>query len=587
MATDQEMIERIAKLSTAIQQHKSVSNNLQRSRGGYYSPPSSRGRPSYVSYRGRGGNMSLSNTAPRNTVMPYYSVSTSNKYIKPVSERPSATTHLSSPLVASNNRSLRVSNPPLSAAGITTPKSHNKKLIINHKGTNTTANNTTVKSIDALTGRKQVAIDGIDFVVKGKKLIRKDLFDSNMTRTNLTMANTTAPKISIRKSIKSPKRRHKNKNFGKAPTTIRHPRQKGNMVFVRGPEGYVRQGRSGKSLVLNTHRCSIKKLRNCGFFTRYGKCPNGARCPFVHDTSRRAICPRFLQNRCKKAASECRLSHTPNPHIMPHCVHFQKGHCMNDPCIYAHVLVSKDAPVCRAFAMEGYCPKGLECDEKHIHVCPEFAETGICSNANCRLPHVARRSANNRQDKQAAGIVRLGSWVSPQYYHAQKLARAEKRKAIEEATAAKVWTRPALIQEEKEQAREKEEQSGFVRLFDDSDDDDGWSQYERGSDVGAEEPLRFKDDDEEDDDDEEEEDDDDDTGDDYGDEDEDEVEVEREKDDIGNKCAERVTVANYQGEESDQDDFFYDAAEIGSSENEIDDEVVYYEKTSDIEMSDS
>lgn len=368
------------------------------------------------------------------------------------------------------------------------------------------------------------------------------------------------------------------------PATTRRHHAKGNMVFVRGPEGYVRQGRSGKSLVLNSHKGAIKKPRYCGFFTRYGKCPNGARCPFVHDINRRAICPRFLQNRCKKTAAECRLSHTPNPHIMPHCVHFQRGHCTNDPCMYTHVLVSKEAPVCRAFAMEGYCPKGLDCDEKHVHVCPEFAETGKCSNANCRLPHVARRSKQDQgnQSNQTAGIVRLGSWVSPQYYHAQKMAKAEKRKAVEEATAAKVWTRPALIQEAKEQAREKEEEDGFVRLFDDSDEDDGWSQYERSSDTGAEEePLRFRD--EADEEEEEEE----------GDEDEDDEEDQDEEVDQEGQDQTQAPEDMQQdvaSEESDQDDFFdaVDAESPANEANEEDSDVEeVYEEASDTEMSDA
>lgn len=43
--------------------------------------------------------------------------------------------------------------------------------------------------------------------------------------------------------------------------------RKGNMVFVRGPEGYVRQGPNGKSLVLKSKRVS---RRYCGHYTRYG-----------------------------------------------------------------------------------------------------------------------------------------------------------------------------------------------------------------------------------------------------------------------------------------------------------------------------
>jgi hypothetical protein len=142
--------------------------------------------------------------------------------------------------------------------------------------------------------------------------------------------------------------------------------------------------------------------------------------------------------------------------------------------------------------MEGYCQKGLECQEKHVHVCPEFAETGKCSNANCRLPHVAKRTA---EKNASAGIIRLGSWVSPQYFHAQKMAKAEKRKAIEEAAASKVWIKP-VEEPSKEQVREKEENDGFVRLFDDSDEDDGWSQFER-EDTEDIKSLRFNDEEEE------------------------------------------------------------------------------------------
>lgn len=274
--------------------------------------------------------------------------------------------------------------------------------------------------------------------------------------------------------------------LGQAPGAIK--RKGGNMVFTRGLEGYVRQGRSGKSLVLSTQ---AKKPRYCGFFTRYGKCPNAHRCTFQHDVNRRAICPRFIQNKCQKA---CKLSHTPNEFNMPHCVHFQKGSCKNDPCMYMHVRTSTDAPVCKAFAMEGYCSKGLECVEKHVHVCPEFAETGQCSNANCRLPHVAKRTASTAK---ASGIIRLGSWVSPQYFHAQKMAKLEKKKAAEDAAAAKVWKRPQPEPlETGEERKEKEEEDGFVRLFDDSDDDDGWSQFERESDSDIK-SLRFGDDEEE------------------------------------------------------------------------------------------
>lgn len=186
MATDQEMMDRIAKLSSAIEQQKHMASN----RGGYYG----RGRP----FRGRGGNMSLSTRHP---AAPYYPAN--NKYINPatVKARPAALTKANhqphSFAVSTPTSSMSTASPlPLP------PQSRNKKLVINHKGSNTTTSNTMVKSVDPATGRKQVAIDGVDFVVKGKKLIRKDLFDSNMTKTNLMMANSTAPKVLVRKSIK-------------------------------------------------------------------------------------------------------------------------------------------------------------------------------------------------------------------------------------------------------------------------------------------------------------------------------------------------------------------------------------------------
>jgi hypothetical protein len=235
-----------------------------------------------------------------------------------------------------------------------------------------------------------------------------------------------------------------------------------------------------------------------------------------------------------------------------------------------HVKVSKDAPVCKSFAMEGYCPKGLDCDEKHVHVCPEFAETGKCSNANCRLPHVARRT--NSTEKQA-GIVRLGSWVSPQYFYQQKLAKTEKRKAIEDAAAAKVWTRPELLQEKqqqqqdvlvnKEEVREAEEQQGYIRLFNDSDDDDGWSQFEKSSEVGDEEiqSLRFN-------------------------EEEDNEEEEEENEDNEEEDVEDESDEDSEGEFQDAEEYpNLDMNDANSDEDQSDVEEVY-EEVSDTEMSD-
>jgi hypothetical protein len=48
--------------------------------------------------------------------------------------------------------------------------------------------------------------------------------------------------------------------------------------------------------------------------------------------------------------------------------------------------------VCRPFGIYGYCDKGLNCDERHVHECPDFSNTGKCTTKGCRLPHREKAS---------------------------------------------------------------------------------------------------------------------------------------------------------------------------------------------------
>jgi hypothetical protein len=52
--------------------------------------------------------------------------------------------------------------------------------------------------------------------------------------------------------------------------------------------------------------------------------------------------------------------------------------------------VTPGAPVCRDFATLGYCEKGDTCDQRHVHECPDYANSGVCNKKRCRLPHVDR-----------------------------------------------------------------------------------------------------------------------------------------------------------------------------------------------------
>ena len=116
------------------------------------------------------------------------------------------------------------------------------------------------------------------------------------------------------------------------------------------------------------------------------------------------MCRDFLQKGKCPSGESCDLSHEPVPERVPACVHFLRGTCTADPCRYTHVHVNPAAPVCRAFAMLGYCSKGIDCAEKHVHECPDWSNHGTCRNKRCRLPHVDRagqlrkRKENNTEE---------------------------------------------------------------------------------------------------------------------------------------------------------------------------------------------
>jgi hypothetical protein len=49
----------------------------------------------------------------------------------------------------------------------------------------------------------------------------------------------------------------------------------------------------------------------------------------------------------------------------------------------------------------GYCEKGIDCDKRHVLECPDYAETGDCTNKKCKLPHT--RHAHVERQKAGAG----------------------------------------------------------------------------------------------------------------------------------------------------------------------------------------
>ncbi|KAF2754081.1 hypothetical protein EJ05DRAFT_469172 [Pseudovirgaria hyperparasitica] len=149
---------------------------------------------------------------------------------------------------------------------------------------------------------------------------------------------------------------------------------------------------------LSYHGCFDSPLiKACGLFTLFnhtdislGQCSKGPACRFTHNASKVAMCKDFLAKGNCPLGDACDLSHEPNAHRVPACVHFLRGNCTNEHCRYAHVRVNPVAPVCSDFAKIGYCEKGVDCAERHVHECPDYANKGLCRNKKCRLPHVDR-----------------------------------------------------------------------------------------------------------------------------------------------------------------------------------------------------
>ncbi|KAL5044957.1 hypothetical protein BDW71DRAFT_185189 [Aspergillus fruticulosus] len=175
------------------------------------------------------------------------------------------------------------------------------------------------------------------------------------------------------------------------------------VTFVRSKNGNLH--RLGAVTSKRMPSAVKKKDELCQRFTTTGTCYKGPSCPYIHNPNKVAICKDFLQTGKCSAGSNCDLSHEPSPHRSPACVHFLRGRCSNPECRYAHVRVTPGAPVCWAFATLGYCEKGETCEERHVHECPDYANTGVCKRKHCRLPHVDRAGQirKNAAPKEAEG----------------------------------------------------------------------------------------------------------------------------------------------------------------------------------------
>lgn len=145
----------------------------------------------------------------------------------------------------------------------------------------------------------------------------------------------------------------------------------------------------------------------CTFFNKTGQCKRGLSCPYLHDSSKIALCPKVLRpSGCTLPKGTCPLSHTPRAERVPHCVHYLRtGKCRNgEDCLYTHsdkLAEGTATKICRDFSDYGWCERGKDCEERHTYECPDFVEKGRCDRKGCKLVHVIRASTTNKDGEGA------------------------------------------------------------------------------------------------------------------------------------------------------------------------------------------
>lgn len=182
---------------------------------------------------------------------------------------------------------------------------------------------------------------------------------------------------------------------------------------------------------------SSTKIVYCPLYCRSGKCERRRKgCPYKHDSTKRAVCPRWLHGRCE-LGPKCPLQHQRKAELMPVCQHFLLGRCTATPCPYLHVNLPASAPVCKRF-LRGFCPSGAACPHKHYTLRMVQEERKLETTAGAGGGSAAiqgdRRQAGGGKKRAAAG----------RYFSAdtgeQDWEQQSGKRARQEAEAAAVGT---------------------------------------------------------------------------------------------------------------------------------------------------
>ncbi|KAK3807599.1 MAG: hypothetical protein J3Q66DRAFT_355827 [Benniella sp.] len=261
------------------------------------------------------------------------------------------------------------------------------------------------------TSNDNVVINGVLFEMdpRGNKLVRKTSSAASVPAT--TASSTTVPiaNRATQGSTSGPGLIQSTPKQFSMDGVVYVRTRSGNLVRASLVKDQLLQKRAARQAQKQSQKIvSPRRPRAfCQFFTRFGQCSKGTACPFVHSRSHLAICKKFLRGICPNTPSTCKLSHTPSPHTTPTCSHFQRAACNKDDCLYPHIRISPQAPICRPFATEGWCETGISCKDRHVWICPDFGTPAGCKK-KCGLAHVANGGTKPKRSAEEVAKEKRG-----------------------------------------------------------------------------------------------------------------------------------------------------------------------------------
>ncbi|KAJ9476043.1 putative mRNA 3'-end-processing protein YTH1 (putative) [Pseudozyma hubeiensis] len=274
----------------------------------------------------------------------------------------------------------------------------------------------------------EVVIDGVvfEFDPSGTKLVKKPIQPSSSdisehpAPSSSTTTTGTSTAVPLKTSINGQDYiRTKRGNLISADLLAKRKAQReaqakmGRLDKMVGQISTIQATRnSSRKAGEGSRTLDAKKARTlCTFFNKTGQCKRGLSCPYLHDSSKIALCPKVLRpTGCTLPKGTCPLSHMVRAERVPHCVHYlRSGKCRNgEECLYTHADLTDGSRtrICRDFSDYGWCERGKLCEQRHTYECPDFVEKGKCERKGCKLVHVIRadQSLDRGEDGDGDGV---------------------------------------------------------------------------------------------------------------------------------------------------------------------------------------